>query len=128
VNKEAAMNRIVRFTIALLLTGAVGTALAAQKPKTTTVQGKVTAVTNDSLAITHGADTMTFTVDSATKLTGKGLGTMASEKKAKNEPFTIADGVAKDDLVKVTYHDMEGKMHASQVTIVRKNLQSQMMK
>jgi hypothetical protein len=122
------MNRIVRFTIALLLTGAVGTALAAQKPKTMTVQGMVTAVTNDSLTMKHGADTMTFAVDSATKLTGKGLGTMANEKKAKNEPFTITDGVAKDDVVKVTYHDMEGKMHASQVTIVKKNLRSQMMK
>jgi hypothetical protein len=53
---------------------------------------------------------------------------MASQKKAKNEPFTITDGVAKDDLVRVTYHDMEGKMHASQVTIVKKNLRSQMMK
>ena len=122
------MNRIVRFALALLMTGAVGAALAAQKPKTAMVQGKVTAVTNDSLTITHGADTMTFTVDSATKLIGKGIGTMASQKKAKNEPFTITDGVATDDLVKVTYHDMEGKMHASQVTIVQKNLQSQMKK
>jgi hypothetical protein len=128
MNEEAAMNRIVRSAVALLLTGAVGTALAAQKPKTTTVQGTVTAVTNDSLTITHGADTMTFTVDSATKLTGKGMGTMASQKKAKNEPFTITDGVAKDDLVNVTYHDLEGKMHASQVSIVRKNLQRQMKK
>jgi hypothetical protein len=122
------MNRIVRFTIALLLTGAVGTALAAQKPKTMTVQGKVTAVTNDSLTLSHGADTMTFTLDSATRLTGKGMGTLASQKKAKNEPFTITDGVAQDDLVKVTYHDLEGKMHASQVTIVQKNPHSQMMK
>ncbi len=119
------MKRIVRFALALLLTGAVSVTLAAQKPKTTTVQGKVTAVANDSLTITHGADTMTFTVDSATKLTGKGIGTMASEKKAKNEPLTITDGVAKDDMVKVTYHEMDGKMHASQVTIVQKNLQSQ---
>ncbi len=119
------MNTIVRFTVALLLTGAVSTALAAQKPKTTTVQGKVTAVTNESLTISHGADTMTFAVDSATKLVGKGIGTMASEKKAKNEPLTITDGVATDDMVKVTYHEMDGKMHASQVTVVQKSLQSQ---
>jgi len=119
------MKRIVRLALALLLTGAVGVTLAAQKPKTATVQGKVTAVTNDSLTITHGADTMTFAVDSATKLTGKGIGTMASEKKAKNESLTITDGVTKDDMVKVTYHEMDGKMHASQVTIVQKNLQSQ---
>jgi hypothetical protein len=122
------MKRMVRLGVTLLLSGVVGVALAAQNPKTTTVQGKVTAVTNDSLTITHGADTMTFALDSATKLTGKGIGTMASEKKAKNEPLTITDGVATDDLVKVTYHEMGGKMHASQVTIVQKNLQSQMKK
>jgi hypothetical protein len=122
------MKRMVRLGVTLLLSGVVGVALAAQNPKTTTVQGKVTAVTNDSLTIMHGADTMTFALDSATKLTGKGIGTLANQKKAKNEPFTITDGVATDDLVKVTYHEMEGKMHASQVTIVQKNLQSQMKK
>jgi hypothetical protein len=122
------MKRMVRLGVTLLLSGVVGVALAAQNPKTKTVQGKVTAVTNDSLTISHGADTMTFALDSATKLTGKGIGTMASEKKAKNEPLTITDGVATDDMVKVTYHEMEGKMHASHVTIVQKNLQSQMKK
>jgi hypothetical protein len=121
---EAAMKRIVGFVIALFVIGALGATLAAQKPKTTTVQGKVTAVANDSLTIMHGADTMTFAVDSATKVIGKGVGTMASQKKAKNEPFTITDGVATDDMVKVTYHEMDGKMHASQVSVVQKNLQS----
>ena len=128
------MKSMGRLALALLLTGAVGITLAAQSPKTTTVhktttvQGKVTAVTNDSLTITHGADTMTFAVDSTTKVTGKGIGTMASEKKAKNEPFTITDGVAANDIVKVTYLDMDGKMHASHVSIVQKNLQSQVTK
>jgi hypothetical protein len=122
------MKRMVRLGVTLLLSGVVGVALAAQNPKTKTVQGKVTAVTNDSLTISHGADTMTFALDSATKLTGKGIGTMASEKKAKNEPLTITDGVATDDIVKVTYHEMEGKMQASQVSIVQKNLQSQIKK
>jgi len=122
------MNRMVRLSVTLLLTGALGVALSAQKPKTTTVQGKVTAVTNDSLTISKGADTMTFAVDAATKLVGKGIGTMANEKKAKNEPLTMTDGVATDDVVKVTYHEMDGKMHAAQVTVVQKNLQSQMKK
>jgi hypothetical protein len=126
--KGAAMNKIVRLGVTLLLTGTLGVVVAAEKSKTTTVQGKVTAVTNDSLTISKGADTMTFAVDSATKLVGKGIGTMAAEKKAKNEPLTITDGVATDDMVKVTYHEMDGKMHASQVTVVQKNLQSQMKK
>ena len=122
------MNKIVRLGVTLLLTGTLGVAVSAQKPKTTTVQGKVTAVTNETLAISHGTDTMTFVVDSATKVVGKGVGTMASEKKAKNEPLKITDAVAMDDMVKVTYHEMDGKMHAAQVTIVQKSLQSQMKK
>jgi len=122
------MNTIVRLGVTLLLTGTLGVALSAQKPKAMMVQGKVTAVTNESLTISHGTDTMTFAVDSATKLVGKGIGTMANEKKAKNEALTIADGVATDDVVKVTYHEMDGKMHAAQITVVQKNLKSQVNK
>ena len=122
------MNKIVRLGVTLLFTGTLAAALSAEKPKTTTVQGKVTAVTNESLTISKGADTMTFAVDSTTKLVGKGIGTMANEKKTKNEALTITDGVATDDMVKVTYHEMDGKMHAAQVTIVQKSLQSQMKK
>ena len=122
------MNKIVRLGVTLLFTGTLAVALSAEKPKTTTVQGKVTAVTNESLTISKGAETMTFAVDSTTKLVGKGIGTMANEKKLKNETLTITDGVTTDDMVKVTYHEMDGKMHAAQVTIVQKSLQSQMKK
>jgi hypothetical protein len=128
VYREAAMKRIVGLAAALLVTGAVGATLAAQKPKTMLAQGKVTAVTNDSLTVVQGSDTMTFTVDSTTKVVGKGVGTKANQMKAKNEPFTITDGVAMDDIVKVTYHEMDGKMHAAQVTIVQKNMKSQVTK
>ena len=47
---------------------------------------------------------------------------MMREKKAKGESFTFTDGVALDDLVKVVYHDVDGKMHAAQVTVVQKHL------
>jgi len=106
----------------LLLAGAVATGAA---EKTKTAMGKVTAVSGDSLTIMSGSQAMTFAVDPTTKVLGKGLGTMASEKKAKNEPFTITDGVGTDDTVKVTYHDMAGgKMHAAQVNVVEKSLKS----
>ena len=120
------MQRIAALTATLMLTGAISVAIAAQKPKTMMAQGKVTAVTGDSLAIMKGSETMTFAVDASTKVLGKGLGTMANEKKAKGEPFTVADGVALDDIVKVTYHDVAGKMHASQVNVVQKSMKSQM--
>jgi hypothetical protein len=121
--KEVAMKKIVSFALALLLTGWVGGAFAAaEKPKTMTAQGKVTAATNDSLTIEDGSKTLTFTVDGSTKLLGKGLGTMMRQKKAKGESFTFTDGVAADDIVKVAYHDVDGKLHAAQVTVVQKHL------
>ncbi len=117
------MKKIVSFALALLLTGWVGGAFAAaEKPKTMTAQGKVTAATNESLTIEEGSKALTFVVNADTKLTGRGLGRMMREKKAKNESFHFTDGVATDDIVKVIYHDMDGKMHAAQVTVVQKNL------
>jgi hypothetical protein len=120
--KEVAMKKIVSFALGLLLTGLVGGSFAAEKPKTMTAQGKVTAATNDSLTIEDGSKTLTFTVDGSTKLLGKGLGTMMREKKAKGETFTFTDGVAADDMVRVAYHDVDGKLHAAQVTVVQKHL------
>jgi hypothetical protein len=116
------MDTIARVGLAVLLAAALGASVAAQKPKTMTAQGRVTAVSGDSLTIAHGSDSLTFAVDTSTRVTGKGLGTMAREKKAKNEGLTITEAVAKDDLVKVTYHDAAGKMHAAQVVVVEKAL------
>ena len=120
------MTRILALTAVVLLTVAA-TSRAADTTKT--VSGKVTAVSGDSLSIMSGSQAMTFAVDAKTKVLGKGLGTMANEKKTKGEPFTITDGVANDDLVKVMYHDMGGgKLHAAEVHVVQKNLKSQVTK
>jgi type 1 fimbria pilin len=116
------MKKIASLALALLLTGWAGGAFAAEKAKTMVAQGKVTAATNQSLTIEQGSQTLTFTVDGSTKLYGKGLSTMMREKKAKNESFAFTDGVTVDDLVKVVYHDVDGKMHAAQVTVVQKSL------
>jgi hypothetical protein len=102
----------------LLLAGAVAISAA---EKTKTAMGKVTAVSGDSLSIMSGSQTMTFAVDATTKVLGKGLGTMASEKKAKNEPFTITDGVGTDDTVKVTSR-LGGGRYAAQVNVVEKSM------
>jgi hypothetical protein len=114
------MKKIASVAFALLLTGWAAGAFAAEKTKI--AQGKVTAATNESLTIEQGSQPLTFTVDGSTKLFGKGLSTMMREKKAKNETFTFTDGVTVDDLVKVVYTDVDGKMHATQVTIVQKSL------
>jgi hypothetical protein len=116
------MTRIVALAAAVLLTGG---AIAGASEKTKVAMGKVTAVSGDSLSIKAGTETLTFAIDGTTKVLGKGLGTMAREKKAKGETFTITDGVANDDMVKVTYHDMGGgKLHAAQVNVVQKGMQN----
>lgn len=116
------MKKIARFALALLLAGMVGVASGGQKAKTSTVQGKVTAVTNNSLTIEHGSESMTFTIDESTKVVGKGLSTKMQQMAKAHEKFTITDGVAPDDRVNVTYSESDGKMHANQVHVVQKRM------
>jgi hypothetical protein len=106
------------FVGVLLLAMAVATATAAEKSKIT--QGKVTAVTGDSVTISTGAASMTFAVDAATTIKGKGLRTKSNEKAAKGEKMTAADSLGVDDVVSVTYTDTGGKSHASLIKIVQK--------
>jgi hypothetical protein len=122
-SQEDTMTRILALSAVLLLAGAATIGAA---DKTKTASGKVTAVSGDSLSIMSGSQTMTFAVDATTKVLGKGLGTLANEKKTKGEAFVITDGVANDDVVRVDYHDMGGgKLHAAAVHVVQKNLKSQ---
>ena len=112
--------RYAWFVGVMLLAVAVGTATGAEKSKI--VQGKVTAVTADSVTIAHGAESMTFAVDGATKVIGKGLTTKANEMAAKGQKLTLVDSVGRDDAVSVTYTEMDGKMHASTIKITQKSL------
>jgi Domain of unknown function (DUF5666) len=115
------MTKILSFAFGVALVMAFSSGVAADD-KTKLTQGKVTAASNDSLTIEEGGKSLTFAVDSSTKVLGKGLSTLMREKKAKGESFTFTDGVAVDDMVKVSYHDMDGKLHAAQVTVVQKHL------
>ena len=113
-----------RLVLAILMLAMVSTAgAAAEKEKAMTAMGKVTAVAGDTLTIAgKGAESMTFTVDSSTKITGKGLSTKTAEKAASGEKMTLTDSINKDDMVSVTYHDMGGKMHASAVKVTQRAL------
>jgi hypothetical protein len=115
------MNRFARFAVAVLVVGGLGGMLAAETPKPRLASGRVSAVSNDSLAIAQGSATLTFAVDHETKLIGKGMSTMSREKEKTKEKMTLTDGVAVGDIVKVSYHDMDGKLHAAQVTVLQKS-------
>jgi len=115
------MKNAWRLVLALLMAAIVTAgAAAADKAKSSTVQGTVTAAAGDSLTIMKGSESMTFVVDNTTKVLGKGLTTKTNEKAAAGEKLTLSDTVAKGDMVSVTYHETDGKMHAGMVKVRQK--------
>ncbi len=92
------------------------------EPASKTSNGTVKSVTPTSLSISGSAgggatfDQM-FTIDTKTKVIGKGAGTAAAAKGGK---IAITDLVATGDRVSVSYHDMAGTLHASEVRVTMK--------
>jgi len=89
----------------------------AAKGKVTEATGVVKSVSANSLTINSSGKDMTFTVDNDTRFVGKGLSTKSATKQGK---MTANDAVGVNDRVAVTYHDMAGTMHASNVNILSK--------
>jgi hypothetical protein len=90
----------------------------AQSNKVMHASGRVTAVAADSLTVQSGSASMTFAVDSQTKVEGKGVGTKTRAMKAEKKSPGITDFVGEADSVTVDYHDMGGgKLHAAKVSI-----------
>jgi hypothetical protein len=87
-------------------------AQAKKTGRTMTANGTVKSVSGSSMVVTGGGKEWTFTLDNATKFTGKGLGT-----KAKAGPVMATDAVHEGDMVSVSYHDMGGTMHAASVRV-----------
>ena len=84
--------------------------------KTMKASGTVKSVSGTQLVVSGGGKDWTFTVDGGTKFTGKGLST-----KSKGMPMAATDAVHDGDGVTVSYHDMNGTMHAASVTITRRS-------
>jgi hypothetical protein len=84
-------------------------------------EGVVSEVSGASLAIkAKDGETMTFVIDSKTKVVGHGLGTMAREKKAEGTGVKLTEAVANGDTVEVSYKAMGDMKHATSVTVVKK--------
>ena len=103
-----------RTTSAMQKTGAAPKAAAAAKRAT----GTVKAVAADSLTVSGaGGKDMMFSIDSSTKVVAKGASTKSAAQGGK---LMIADAVKAGDRVSVTYHEMDGKMHAAEVRVTGK--------
>jgi hypothetical protein len=105
------------FALSSLIQPASLHAQAKTKAKTMSAIGMVKSVSGSSLTITAaGGKEMTFTVDEETKFVGKGLSTMAKKKGT----LTATDAVGMNDRVSVSYQDMSGAMHATNVRVMNK--------
>ncbi len=97
------------------------------KPKTMTAVGAVKTVTADSLAINDGpGKDWTFVIDATTKILPKAgqetvdvtpVSPVPGGKVIPSTHLTIAD-VKEGQRVEVTYHDKNGKMHATRVRLM----------
>ena len=105
---------IVALSVLALCVAVQPVALHAQKAgKTMNATGTVKSVSGNQLVISaSGGKDMTFTLDNTTKFSGKGLTT-----KSKGQPIAATDAVHEGDRVTVSYHDMNGSMHAATVRI-----------
>ena len=116
--------RIVVLSVLALSVAAQPIAVHAQAKKaaagkTMSASGRVKSVSGSSLVVTSGAKDMTFTLDSTTKFTGKGLST---KTKAGGGTIAATDAVHDGDMVSVSYHDMGGTMHAASVRVTSTNM------
>lgn len=85
--------------------------------KTLKANGRVIAISADSMTIRPGNQDMVFVVDKDTKVKGKGVGTKTRALTVTNKPVTITEFVEELDSVTVRYQDLSGKLHAREVEI-----------
>jgi uncharacterized protein DUF5666 len=103
----------------LCAVAAPGPAAAQAKPKSQLLpNGTVKSVSTSSLVVTSLGMESTFTVDAATQVVGKGIGT---KSKAKGNKPSIVDLLKAGDRVSVTYQDTGGTLHASKIEVSSKN-------
>lgn len=95
---------------------------AEEKPKSMTASGTVSAVTGASLTIKAKEGDVTFALDEKTTVIGVGAGTASRAKKEAGEKPVVTDFIGEGDSVTVTYHDMAGTKHASQIRVTKKKM------
>lgn len=104
--------------LVLVASCAFASSVSAQSAgKTLKANGRVLAIGAESLTIRPGNETITFVIDSATKVKGKGVGTKTRALTAANKPVAITELVEEFDSVTVRYQDVSGKLHAREVAI-----------
>ena len=107
------------FAAAMLFVVCSAPALVAQQTsKTMRATGRVISVSADSITLRPGSETLTVSVDSSTRVTGKGVGTKVRAMKADNKAPQVSDLVAPNDSVVVEYRDSgSGALLATRIDV-----------
>ena len=85
--------------------------------KTLSAEGKVSAVTADSVTVKGKDAEWTFAVDKATTVVARGGSRKMAAMKADKTPAVVTEFVKVGDEVTVKYHDMGASKHAATVTV-----------
>jgi hypothetical protein len=113
-------------TCALSILWVANADLTAQSTATQNATGRVTAVAADSITIQTSTETVTLFVDSATRIIGKGVGTITGRLKAEGRSAVVADLVQQYDSVRVKYGASADKgPRAAEIRIVVKAVRKQ---
>jgi uncharacterized protein DUF5666 len=91
-------------------------------PEAKSANGTVSTVSDSSLTISGSSGggasfTQTFTIDSKTKVIGKGAGTAAA---ASGGRIAASSLIGKGDKVSVSYHEMGSTLHAAEIRVTDK--------
>jgi len=98
---------------------AMGGGGSAQQMRGVSARGTVTAVSDTSLTVKTAEGGRTFIIDEKTRIEGAGFGTRTREMRQKGEKPTLTTFIRNGDYVTVRYHDLNGKLQAEEVQLVR---------
>jgi Domain of unknown function (DUF5666) len=94
-------------------------ATSAEEPKE--VEGVVSEMSGKSITVQpESGEAVTFMLDSGIRVEGRGLGTLADQKRAEGAKVKLSQAVAVGDTIHVTYKAVGDMKHATAVRVVKK--------
>jgi hypothetical protein len=112
------MKPIAYLTAAAVLALGVAGAAAQGTAKVESFMGIVKTVTPSALTVERGTITGVFTIDTKTHLAVQGATAKTKEAKQAGKPgLTVPDAVHVGDQVMVKFHDLNGKMMATDIQV-----------